>query len=295
MGWARALASAFVVALSGCSYPSFAFVADGAGDANVVEADTARDDGGVDGGSDAEGDASDSSIADSGVSDTSSPDTALDAPDAGPVGCTGIHVFCDDFDTSTTPESHWAESYVVGGGTITLDSLAHSAPASLYATIPAETGTEVGATIDNTFAAASAGTAMRVDLWIRMEGAYSGSGVLFFKLQQGTNGHGVDLSATSSGLVVDVLGNGTSKTFAILSTIPSGWVHVRLEAKLASDSSGWFKAYVGSDVTKPIASASGLSTSDTTSANVKLVLGLYTNDTGPSYRARFDDVAFDWL
>ncbi|MGZ3420373.1 MAG: hypothetical protein ACXWUG_08925 [Polyangiales bacterium] len=282
-----------LVLATGCSYPEFGFVAE------------------VGGGADATGEivsTFDSAVEDSAVDTLGPDDTSVDgfvsdsadAPiDTAPVGCSGTHVFCDDFDTSSMPDSKWGSFFTAGGGTISLDTMvSHTAPDSFLAFVPTSgAAPEVAADLHKQFDGALSTTPMRLDFWVRVEASYDGAGMMIAKLQRGSSGRGVEVGLGSSGFYLAMLGAGGAYTSvdAKHAAPVGGFVHVRVEGMLVTDATGWAKLYID-DMGTPLVDKAGFSTTDTTSNSVKVIVGLYTNEMNPiSYRARYDDVAFDWL
>jgi hypothetical protein len=298
-----------LVLLAGCNYPEFAFLADAPTDSPSVpdsDSDSLSDsDSDSESLSDADSDSdSDSeSLSDSAV-DSMVVDTKPDAPlDTGPtVGCIGTHLFCDDFEKSAKPESAWPGLYIASTGTMIFDGsgIARSPTHAPLSTVPASSGdaggVDMAAQLVRTFDAPSTSTPMRLDFWVRVDSTYTGTAMLLAKLQRGTTGRGVEVGFAGGGFYVGLLGASGSKYSTPKSAPTLGkFMHVRLEASLVVGTTGFGRIYVD-DMTTPLASLSGYSTTDSTEATTKVLVGLYTNEFNPSsYRARYDDVSFDWL
>jgi hypothetical protein len=296
---------ASLVLSAGCNYPDFAFVAGDAAEAADAATDSSVDSAELDSapleetGEDSTIDSAADSRGDTAI-DSTKPDVATDAPP--PVGCVGAHVFCDDFDTSSKPESDWLPLYSAGGGTMVFDGsgVCRSCPHSPISTVPssasADAAPELAAQLVKTFDATTSSKPMRLDFWVRLDAAFTGSTMMLAKLQRGTSGRGVEVDLAPDGIYLGVLGSGSSKYLSTKKLPALGkFVHVRLEATLAVGTEGSGRVFVD-DMTAPAAELVGLSTTDTTSVTTKVIVGLYTNETNPtSYRAYYDDVSFDWL
>lgn len=297
-----------LVLAAGCNYPEFGF-SEG-GDASSAEdtAAPAEDTAAADSGSDMDSTVADSGT-DSGVDSTvadSMPDTTKpDAPvEVGPtVGCIGTHVFCDDFEKSAKPESAWSGGlYIASTGSMVFDgsSATRSPTHAPLSTVPASSGdaggVDMAAQLVRVFDAPSTSTPMRLDFWVRVDSTYTGTAMLLAKMQRGTTGRGVEVGLADGAFYVGLLGAGTSK-YSTPKHAPSlgKFMHVRLEATLLVGTTGFGRIYVD-DMTTPVAELTGYSTTDSTEATTKVLVGLYTNEFNPSvYRARYDDVSFDWL
>jgi hypothetical protein len=295
------------MAIAGCGYPSFEFRASDIVDAAETSVDTSSDDTMM------IVDAMDESAADTTIDEVAS-DTGADAspldsglldsgpPDTGPtVGCASAHVFCDDFEASTDPWDKWGGYDLLGGGIAKIDTAYVRSGSSAFLTyVPATgaTATDLSADINKAFTPATSTTPARIDLWIRTDTYYDGETRLVAKLMRGTNGRGVEIALRKGHVIVDVLGAGTYASYPYTAKPFNGgqWYHLRLEALVVASTAGWFRFYAD-DMSAPVLSATGISTADASTGDVRFSLGFYSNGSSgdPELRARIDDASFDWL
>ncbi len=286
----RAGAACFVAlcaGLPGCSYPDVGFAP---GDASGAETSTDTSSEGNTG-SDAL-DANDSPSLDGSVDGDAVIDGALDSDVSSDSGTVCKHTFCADFDSVTAPEDGWTGSFTVGGGALSLDKLTFvSAGASLRSQVPIGTSTDIewGADLNKNFTTLTATPTARAEMDILTGSAsYGGTGIVLMKISRGGSAKGVDLSVGSTGLAVNIPGN----TFAVGRGAPLGWFHVRLDVVLSDATSGTVQLYID-DMTKPVLEKIGVATATVTGSEVRLIVGLYTDEKSTGFKANFDNVTFD--
>lgn len=276
----------------GC-YPEFGFVAEDAGATPV--ADTSVDDALP---SDAIFPTDDTAVA----TDTAKPDTYVPPADTGtdapkPSGCAGLSgwTFCRDFDSATTPGSGWVDTYLVGGGSLTLDSMYYrSASRSLRSSLPATTSAESAANAHTTLTAPSESTQVALDFWVRFSAIPSGDGPMFAKIARASSSRGITLYVGRNSIAVDASGPTSTTNYPLPRALSTNtWYHVRIET-LLSPTNGSFKLFVD-DMTSPAVQKSAIPTASGTGVDIKINAGFYNAGTVSAMNAWFDDVAVYWL
>lgn len=293
----RLVALTLLPALVGCAYPEFAFGTDGAAAADSFAGDSAPADSFVDDSAN-DGASPDAifPVDDTSTGEVAPPDTATPV-DTGPkLGCAApAAMFCRDFDSSATPTAGWADSYVRGGGALTLDGTLFRSPSrSLLSSLPVSASTaEVAANVHASFVAPTESRAMFLSFWLRFDVVpAAASGPMVVKLSRGGMGRGLAIYAGAGTLGVDAMGPTTTTNHRMTRAIAANtWMHIRLEGVL-SPTTGSFKLFVDD---KLEIMRTGLPTTSATGTDVKLNIGLYNNEAAPALRAYYDDVQFDWL
>lgn len=296
----RLVALTLLSAIAGCAYPEFAFGTDGAADSRADDSapadsfvdDSFVDDSALDGASpDAIFPTDDAAAGEVALPDTSAP------VDSGPkLGCAALaSMFCRDFDSAATPTTGWVDSYVRGGGALTLDGMVFRSPSrSLLSALPVSASSaEVAANVHASFTADAESRAMFLSFWLRFDVVpTAASGPMVVKLSRGGMGRGLAIYAGAGTLGVDAMGPTTTTNHRMTRAIAANtWMHIRLEGVL-SPTTGSFKLYLDD---KLEVSKTGLPTTSAAGNDVKVNVGLYHNEASPALRAYYDDVQFDWM
>jgi len=279
----------------GCTYPEFHFTpTDSAavGDVSVMDSavgvDAARDSFAP-----ADSETPDTSVAD--AADTATPvDVAPDAPVSR--GCTGVLAkHCFDWDSVTTPQSGFTFYGVDATGSIALDTTGgRSLPNAFLATTSPGSTDVVTANLSQQFTTAANDTVIKMDAWIKLEtDKFPGDGAFLLKIQRnGGSGDGITFSIDATGFFVDRIG--LTYDYYPIGYKPKigAWMHVRVHTKLHT-ALGSITAWID-DMVTPVVNVSGVPTAKGDSTMKQAIVGLYSQKSTSTFKARYDDVVIDY-
>ena len=297
---------AFLLALSGCGYPTYGFVPDHSDDTGMTDStidstidSLARDDTADDV---APGDSSlaDTLAADAGadtrITDSSSGDTATSDAAEVSIGCDGsTALFCEDWDEGSTAQAKFDWKDLDPTTALSLETSGRSAPHALVADIAPGDAAVVVADLGKVVIAPSVDTVLRADVWLKLEKLTfptATGGAFLFKVERGGTGSvgdGVTFSIDDAGFYVDRIA--LDYAFYSISYKPAAntWVHVRMDVKIHT-TSGSIKLWID-DMVTPRLNVSAISTAKADATTRNFLIGLYSQNATGSFRARYDDVS----
>lgn len=279
----------FALVTSGCGYPSFDFATQ----------DSAVADGGADTFAD------DVTVVDTGDDDTSSIDTGVPGTDTGtspvdtgstvdaePAPCATTGAFCESWDDATTPQAHFNSVIVDSPATIALAPSGHSAPNAFSSTVvPADAGGGA-AYVLKPFDVTALDATIRVDLWMKLESTSFPSGsTTLFKLEHlgsGAVGDGLAFALAGDGLYADLYAVKYAHYPLGFALAPNTWFHVRIDIAHHT-SKGALTVWID-DMSKPLVTATNISTASADSMQRNIVIGQYAASATTTFRAFYDDV-----
>lgn len=286
----RALVVFAAIVSAGCQYPEFQFVSN---DSAVADTAVAIDSAmpvdtfvpPVD------------SATDTAVVDTRVVDTTPEAPP--PSGCAGSTAkFCSDWDTATAPDTDWTFWGADDTGSLALDmGGGRSLPNAFLATTSPGAATVVTANLSKTFTTTADDSLIKLDAWIKLETdtfPTTSGGAFLLKIQRGAGvGDGVTFSIDNVGFYVDRIGV-TYEAYTITSYKPKvgTWMHVRVHTRIHTIN-GSLTVWID-NMTTPVFTRTAVSTAKADSTAKQAIVGLYSQESSATFRARYDDVELDY-